>query len=145
MPEEQMRFVCEKAGCALLLYREAAKAVVQLPDCRKIAVKIERGQAWVQQTHGFVDTLIEVPVICSWNLAILPENACASFRPSRTAFASAVLDTLIERLAQCDTLFDVINKAAVGALDPIEAVDCRFDAMTQALRPTDGVCQTGVA
>lgn len=142
MPEELVRTACEKAGSYLHQYRDGTKAVVQLPDSRKIAVTIERDLVWISQTHGFLDLLIDVPVICSWNLSLFQEENRTGSQHTQSAIAAAVLDTLVERLAQCDSLYDLITKAALGSLDPFEAVNRRFDDAVQehgaavALQPT---------
>lgn len=128
MPEQQARAACEKTGCSLRQYREGARAVVQLPDRRRIAVHVTRDVAWIVRTFGFIDLLIEVPVIESWDLIPLYEQGHGEFQPSDGIVTNTVLDALIQRVVTCDSLLDVVMRAKNGALDPVEDVNCRFDA-----------------
>lgn len=129
MSEEQVRIVCENAGSSLLQYQEAVRAVVRLRDRRKIAINVRRDLAEIRQTRGFYDLLFETPVVGSWDLIPLYEEAPGDCRLSETVIQAAVLDALVERLVCCNSLSDVTRRSVTNALDPFDIVSGRLDAL----------------
>jgi hypothetical protein len=116
------------AKCRLLSYREGKCAVVQLPDRMRIAIDVTRGLARIARTFGVFDRFIEVPAIETWNLNTFCERVGDKVRPSGVSAAGMMLDALIQRIANCVSLPDVLIRSKMGALDPVGAVDCRLDA-----------------
>lgn len=136
--ENEVRSVCDRAGCSLRSYQDGKLAQVILRSGELIMISIGTTTVKLFARGAFLGWTFP-RCVGTWSFLDVDPGWLRNVPLTRMLFSHFVLNALVELVSTCSSIAEVCRNVEKGRLDPFELATSRLKAINDVSSPRDFV------